>query len=134
MTIVFYISSHGFGHASRQTEVIRALRVRRPEARIIIRTEAPAWFFETSAAGLVEVQPIETDTGLAQISSLAIDEDRTVSQAARFYENFEDRVAAEAALLADLRPSAVVSDVPPLASAAAARAGIPSIAIANFTW
>ena len=31
-------------------------------------------------------------------------------------------------------PTSVVGDIPPLAFAAAARAGVPSVAVANFTW
>ena len=40
VTIAFYISGHGFGHASRQIEIINALAVRRSDLRILIRTAA----------------------------------------------------------------------------------------------
>jgi hypothetical protein len=36
--IVFYISGHGFGHASRSIEVINAMLARRPETRVGVRT------------------------------------------------------------------------------------------------
>ena len=42
MTVVFYISGHGFGHASRQVEVINALAARRPDVRIAVRSEPMA--------------------------------------------------------------------------------------------
>ena len=45
-TAVFYISGHGFGHASRQTEIISALRAIRPNLRIVVRTSAPRWLFD----------------------------------------------------------------------------------------
>ena len=38
--IVFYVSGHGFGHASRVIEVINAILARRPETRIGVRTAA----------------------------------------------------------------------------------------------
>ena len=36
--VVFYISGHGFGHASRDVEVMNALGARRPDLRIIVRS------------------------------------------------------------------------------------------------
>ena len=77
---------------------------------------------------------IETDTGVAQIDSLRIDEDETARQAARFYSTFDARVDTEAAALRALGASIVVGDIAPLAFASAARAGVPSAALGNFTW
>lgn len=132
--VVFYVSGHGFGHASRDIEVIRTLRRRAPDVRVIVRTSVPPWFFHDAARQPLEVLPLEADTGLAQIDSLTIDEDETVRRARRFYERFDKRVSEEAAWLQSTDARLVVSDVPPLASAAAARAGIPSLVVANFTW
>ena len=35
MHIVYYISGHGFGHASRSIELIKAIAAARPDARIV---------------------------------------------------------------------------------------------------
>jgi hypothetical protein len=43
-------------------------------------------------------------------------------------------VAVEAGMIRGLGAKLVVGDIPPLAFAAAKRAGVPSLAIANFTW
>ena len=59
---------------------------------------------------------------------------RDGARAARFYGTFDRRVDAEAALLRPRRATVVVGDIPPLAFAAAARAGVPSVAVGNFTW
>jgi UDP:flavonoid glycosyltransferase YjiC (YdhE family) len=134
VTIVFYISGHGLGHASRDIEVINTVSRRRTDARIVVRTPAPRWFFDNFASGSIELQEVEVDTGVVQIDSLRLDEDETALRAARFYATFEARVEAEAAVLAELDPSVVVGDVPPLAFAAAARAHVRSLALANFTW
>lgn len=131
---VFYISGHGFGHASRTIEVIRSLRRRAPDLGLIVRTSVPAWFFENASHASIDVRPLEVDTGLAQVDSLTIDEAETARRAVRFYQRFDERVAAEAAWLHANGGGLVVSDVPPLASAAAARAQLPSIVVANFTW
>ena len=74
MRAVFYISGHGFGHASRDIELILALKAQRPDARIVVRSSVAARVF-TPLAGLdaVDVQPVEADTGITQIDSLTID-------------------------------------------------------------
>lgn len=82
-TIVFYISGHGFGHAARQVEVIRAVRARRAGLAIIVRTSAPAWLFERFHDEPVEVAPLETDTGVVQIDSLTVDVGASVTVAWR---------------------------------------------------
>jgi L-arabinokinase len=132
--IVWYISGHGFGHASREIEIINALRDRRPDIPVVIRTGAKRWIFNLTLRAPVEFQPTECDTGVVQIDSLRLDEAETVRRAAAFYAEFDARVATERNLLHSIRPSLVVGDVPPLAFAAAHAAGVPSIAIANFTW
>jgi L-arabinokinase len=134
LVIVFYISGHGFGHATRDLEIIRQLQQQRPGTRIILRTSVPAWFLEKSARAAIDVQPCDTDTGIVQIDSLQLDEAETVRQATAFYRQFDGRAEEEAGILKNTGASIVVGDVPPLAFAAAARAGIPSIAVANFTW
>jgi UDP:flavonoid glycosyltransferase YjiC (YdhE family) len=134
ITVVFYISGHGFGHASRDIEVINRLVAREPGVRIVVRTTVPRWLFELSAHGSIELVPIETDTGVTQIDSLRIDEDETARRAAQFYGTFDARAGAEAAALRSLGASIVVGDIPPLAFAAAALARVPSAALGNFTW
>src|SRR5690349_2334219 len=119
MTVVFYISGHGFGHASRQIEVIRALKRREPALRIVVRSQVPSWFFEVSEAGQIELQQVETDVGVIQHDSLRLDEIETAERARAFYATFDRRAADEARLLRDLDAAVVVGDVPPLAFAAA---------------
>ena len=132
--IAFYISGHGFGHASRDIEVLNTLYRHQANLRVVLRTGVPAWLFQNAARQPLDVQPLETDSGLAQIDSLRIDERETIRRAIRFYDNFDERVAAEATWLRKNGVSLVVADVPPLACAAADRADIPSVVLANFTW
>src|SRR5207244_3935606 len=71
--VVFYISSHGFGHASRQIEVINTLTSGAPELRVIVRSRIPTWLVEASVHRPVVLQPADTDTGVVQIDSLTTD-------------------------------------------------------------
>jgi L-arabinokinase len=132
--LVWYTSGHGFGHASRDIEVINAIRARRPGLPIIVRTGAKRWIFDLTLKTPVDFQPVEADTGIAQIDSLRLDEAETLRRAGSFYRDLDRRVAGEAAFLSRADASLVVGDVPPLAFAAAAAAGRPSIAFSNFTW
>jgi L-arabinokinase len=132
--LVFYISGHGFGHASRDVEVINALRTREPSLSIIVCTQVPAWLMEASLTHPVELRQVECDTGLQQLDSLQIDEAASVLRAAEFYKDVETRAAREVEFLRERRVRLVLSDIPPLAFEAAGAAGLRSIGIGNFTW
>lgn len=134
MRIAVYVSGHGFGHASRAIEVANAIGRMRRDVSIVLRTEVSPVFIRSTAETPLTLQRTETDTGVAQIDSLDIDEAATVQRAATFYGDFDRRVATEAAALVEMGASIVVGDIPPLAFAAAARAGLRSVAVGNFTW
>lgn len=133
-TLAFYVSGHGFGHASRQIEILNALGRRVPGLSLLVRTAAPRWLFDRTLRVPATLIPGECDTGAVQIDSLRLDEAATVRAAREFYARFDERVAEEAALLRAKRVALVVSDAPPVACAAAAAVDIPSIVIGNFTW
>ena len=132
--IFFYISGHGFGHASRQIEVMRALCERRPDLRLVVRTSAPRWLFDLTLGQLVEVHDVEADTGVVQIDSLRLDATQSVGRAWTFHRDLDRRAAREARVLEASGALLVVGDIPPIAFAAAARVGLPAVAVANFTW
>jgi L-arabinokinase len=134
VTIAFYVSSHGFGHACRSIELIAAIQAARPDTRVVMLTSVAPWFVERSRRSAFGLDRVETDTGLTQLDSLHIDHERSAKAAAAFYAAFDERVAAEAARLRAIGAALVVGDVPPLAFAAAEAAGVPSIAVGNFTW
>ena len=131
---VFAVSGHGFGHASRQTEIIRALHAQRPDVAIDIRTSAPRWLFERALDFPFSFETVELDTGVVQVDSLEVDVRTSITRAAVFHRALDERVDAEARALTARGADLVVADVPPLACAAAARAGIPAMAVGNFTW
>ncbi|HKF65401.1 MAG TPA: hypothetical protein VKB36_02705 [Vicinamibacterales bacterium] len=134
MLVVYYISGHGFGHAARSIELIKALIAARPDLRIIVKTVAPAWLFETNLGNAVTLVPFQADTGVTQPDGVTIDERDSVQRAVEFYRTFDSLAGHEAQFLRSIGATIVLSDTPPLAHAAAARAGVPSVAIGNFTW
>lgn len=134
MSVAFYISGHGFGHASRSIELINALIDRRPGLRVIVRTQAAAWLFRRTAHPSVELSPVQTDTGVVQIDSLRLDAAETIHRAHEFMTFFDQRVNAEVQFLRAHEVSLVIADLPPLGIAAAHAAGLPAVAYGNFTW
>jgi L-arabinokinase len=132
--IVFYISGHGFGHATRDIEVIRILQDLAPDLPILVSTQVPRWLFERSLDSSVTLRNAQCDTGLIQTDSLRADEGASIRRASEFYGAFDDLVARETTFLRGIGASLVVGDIPPLAFAAAAGAGIASVGIGNFTW
>jgi L-arabinokinase len=132
--IVFYISGHGFGHAARAIEVINVLGQLRPDVPVCVRTSAPRRLFDLTLRRPVEFFDLECDTGIVQQDSLHLDEAASIRKAAEFHRTLAGRVGQEAAFLRSYGARIVVGDIPPLASAAAFTAEVPSILIGNFTW
>ena len=132
--IVFYVSGHGFGHAVRSIEVINAILARRPETRIGVRTAAPRWLFDLTVKGKVTFSTLECDTGVVQVDALTLDEADSIRRASAFHSDLVTRAASETRILRELCAGLIVGDIPPLAFSVGASAGIPSIAIGNFTW
>jgi len=132
--IVFYVSGHGFGHASRTIEVINAVLANRPETRIGVRTSAPRWLFDLTVKGKIAFSTLECDTGVVQVDALTLDEADTIRRAWAFHSDLVSRAASETRILRELGAGLIVGDIPPLAFAVSAASGIPSIALGNFTW
>lgn len=133
--VFFYISGHGFGHASRQVEIVNAFGARDGgRTSIVIRSSAQRWLFERTVRVPFTLIAGPVDTGVVQIDSIRLDERATVLTADDFYRDIIGRAQAEAALLRQHDARFVVVDAPPLGCAAAAAAGIPSVVCANFTW
>lgn len=132
--IVFYISGHGFGHATRSIEVINAILAKRPETRVGVRTSAPRWLFDLTVKGKVTYSTLECDTGVVQIDALTLDEADSIRRASAFHNDLVTRAASETRVLRELGAGLIVGDIPPLAFAVGASAGIASIGMSNFTW
>jgi len=134
MSVVFYVTGHGFGHAVRQIAIVNALSHLRPDVPIVVRTSVAPWLFSRSVRASVRLEPGPVDTGAIQRGSLDVDIPATLAAAQAFYAGSDAWIAHEATFLAGERARLVVADIPPLSIAAARRAGVPAIGISNFTW
>ena len=132
--LVYYISGHGFGHASRSIEVVNAVLERRPGVPVHIRTAAPRWLFDLTVRGPFVFAAIDTDPGVVQHDSLTLDAAETVRRATAYAAALPGLARTEARALQSLDPALVVADIPPLGLEAARLAGVPATALGNFTW
>jgi UDP:flavonoid glycosyltransferase YjiC (YdhE family) len=125
------VSGHGFGHAVRSATVGRELLTRGHE--LVVRTDAPARLFPMEAR-LLPTQAWPFDMGVVQYDGLELDIAETRRRWIEFDAAFDQRADAEARELTDAGVEVALGDMPPLGFEAAARAGIPSIAMTNFGW
>jgi L-arabinokinase len=129
--VALAISGHGFGHAVRMVEVATELLA--GGADIVIRTDAAARLFPDSWTRLPS-PGWQLDIGVVQSDGLELDIDATREQWTAFAAELDGRADIEAELLRSYHVDVVLGDVPPLAFAAAARAGVRSLAVGNFGW
>jgi L-arabinokinase len=134
VAILCYVSGHGFGHAARVCEVLRALRARRPDVTAVIRTPLARWFFEFNLGRDIEHAHCQLDVGAVQADSLSTDLQATRDAYAALDADAGRLVAAEVAAAAPHRPALVFADIPALACDVAARLGVPAVAMTNFSW
>jgi L-arabinokinase len=132
--IVFYISGHGFGHASREIAVVNTLGARRPDLHIVLRTAvSPAMLSRTLRTPATTIEG-PCDVGVIQVDSVTHDDDATIRAATAFQAGMAGRITEECGRLDGLAVQAIVGDIPPVAFEVAHRLGVPSVAISNFTW
>jgi len=132
--LLFYVSGHGYGHATRMRALAAELLRRRGDAlEIHVRSEVPRWFFEERDEG-VRFSPAAVDVGILQHSGMDIDLAGSLSAHAACVRDWSRHVETEARFIDALSPRLVVADIPPVAFAAAERAQVPAVGMANFSW
>jgi L-arabinokinase len=129
-----YVTGHGFGHATRLGAVLREVRALAPDLPLAVVAAVPEPLLRRALPLPFSLRAARVDVGLVQRDALVIDEAATAAACAAFEEAWDRRVAEEAAFLRASGARAVLADVPPLAFAAAARAGLPAVGLANFGW
>ncbi|MDA0709847.1 MAG: hypothetical protein O3B73_06530 [bacterium] len=130
--IAYFVTPHGFGHATRAAAVMAALQTRDPGIHIHIFTQAPERIFTETLSGIFTYHAVLTDLGLVQLTPLEADLDASVDRLDTFYP-LDTRVVNR--LAQQVRHFACVCcDIAPMGIAVGKQAGIPSILIENFTW
>lgn len=130
----YFITPHGYGHASRAAAVMNAIHARQPEAVFEIFTRVPVWFFHMSLRADFHYHEVLSDIGLVQATSMEEDLPETVRRLGEilpFRSDLTDSLARE---VRQASCSLVLCDIAPLGIAVARKAGVPSVLVENFTW
>ncbi|RJP21599.1 MAG: hypothetical protein C4527_23170 [Candidatus Omnitrophota bacterium] len=129
--IRFYISSHGFGHSTREIAVISEI----PEwIDVDIVTSAPQWLFQRSIKRRFHYQERRHDPGVVQFDCLHQDVESTYRTWRDLLDQYPAMVAEEASRFDEREPSLIVGDISPFATATAMAVHRPCVIIANFSW
>lgn len=138
--VAYYITGHGFGHATRSIELIRGL-LQSSKYSVSIVSSIPTNFFLSELSPFahdddtLEAREVLLDTGGIQIDSIRLDPLRSVEA---YYEKVHSKrqelLDQEVAWAKSRGISFILIDASPLASAIAHAAGVKSIFVTNFTW
>ncbi|XP_010256451.1 PREDICTED: L-arabinokinase-like isoform X2 [Nelumbo nucifera] len=134
LVFAYYVSGHGFGHATRVVEVVRHLILYGHDVHIV--TGASQFVFTTEIQSpRLFFRKVLLDCGAVQVDAL------TVDCHASLEKYFQTAIAPRASILEEevewlnsIKADIVVSDVVPVACRAAADAGIRSVCVTNFGW
>jgi len=132
--IVLDITAHGLGHLSQCAPVVTALRAGFEPFRLTVRSAHGRDVLAAFLPGPFDMAPPVPDAGMAMHGPNQVDRDAS----ARFYTDLHadwDGVVDRAAVdLRNLRPDLLLSNVAHVSLAAAARAGVPSVALCSLNW
>lgn len=131
MSIVYYISSHGLGHAVRSAAILSRIPEDIP---LIVRTEVSHELLAEEISREYHYEPASFDVGAVQVDGFTVDGPQTLSQYDDIHRANGRRKNAEMEFLNKHRARVVVSDIASFPLAVAHDAQLRSIAIGNFTW
>lgn len=132
MKISYFVTPHGFGHASRSAAVMAAIAKIDSDASFQIVTTVPQFVFQTSGLHRFQYEPIECDVGLVQRTPTEEDLEATVSRLDNFlrFLQLERTISA----VTQFCPDFIVCDISALGLVVGKKTGIPTVLVENFTW
>jgi L-arabinokinase len=132
--VVFYVTGHGFGHATRALLVLEELGRITPLDGVSLRTTVPRGLIAKYYTRPFDLLSVDLDGGVRELSPMETDIPGTLRLAQDNEAVADAIVAAEVCSIRADPPCAVLYDASPLAARIAEQAGVPSIGMTNFTW
>ncbi|KAF9352508.1 hypothetical protein BGX26_009692 [Mortierella sp. AD094] len=155
-TFSYYVSGHGFGHATRVNQIITELlkstttttttsssstsNTTQSETgsssrhTIYIVSDAPEFIFQDVIALGAIYRNAKVDAGVVQPVAYSVDRKKTIEGCKQFLSRRDEMIQLEVSWLAQAGVDCVLADAPFLPCAAASAYGIPAILITNFTF
>ncbi|KAJ3162287.1 hypothetical protein HDU86_004767 [Geranomyces michiganensis] len=136
LNIAFYVTGHGFGHATRAHVTIRRLLAL--GHHVTITSSVPTFIFRDLLdiyAKSCQLREIGTlDPGVVQRDAVTVDVEVTMAKLSSFLDGMEDVARKEVEWLKSQAIDVVCLDAPFLPARVAKEARVPSILITNFTF
>jgi hypothetical protein len=136
LRVACFVSSHGFGHASRIAAIITQIYRKDNRAEIMIFSQVPSWFWPANLPRNCRIKVIneKTDVGLVQKDPFHHSLEDSYVQVEEFLSFSDSRIKRSTTLLRSLDPHLILSDISPLGIELGNRLQIPAILLENFTW
>lgn len=130
--LIYYITDHGKGHATRSVAIIRKLQSY--GIHIIVRNSNVVDFLNKSLPG-IEIKKGVTDIGpVLNSNGISINHDESIKKISNWINNIYKISAQEVEFLKNENPDLIISDVSPMPLIAANSINIPSVVLSNFSW
>jgi hypothetical protein len=131
MHIIYYISSHGYGHGVRTAAICNEFS---RGVRLTFRTMLPEAFLREEVHREFSYAPASFDCGCIQSDSLSVDIEKTLSTYRAIAATNAALLETEAQWCRAQMADVIVSDIVPFAFDVAEKCDVRSVAVANFTW
>ena len=135
MRIACFISSHGYGHATRCLAILDALSQKFQPLEISIFSSLPNSFLvQNLNSSKFTSHNTKTDIGLIQKTPFEHDLTQTVLEWDQFlnFKSSENQKITES--VKEINPDFILCDISPLGIKLGKRLKIPTVLIENFTW
>jgi hypothetical protein len=127
-------TAHGYGHVTQVSAVAHGLRQRHPKLRISLAATVDAGFIRERMPADTDVLDVALDVALPMDGPLRARWDDGLAVYSAFDAEHDRHLAAQRALLGELRPDLVLADVPWLPLTAARLLGIPAVGLCSLSW
>ena len=134
MKLLAVISQHGLGHLAQAAPVLNALRKLQPDLALTIWSGLSPAALRARIEGPFTHRHESADVGLLMHDAMRVDVAASHAAYHAFHADWPARVRHEADWLMQQGFDQVFSDVAYLPLAAAAAAGIPSVALCSLNW
>ncbi|MBU0677354.1 MAG: hypothetical protein KJ626_04485 [Verrucomicrobia bacterium] len=133
--LAYYVTAHGYGHGVRSADILRTFCAEYPNVPVTVVTDLPADFLRSRLKNVpVRLREGSFDVGMVQLDSVRVDVPATLEKVRELHGRRETLIAQEVEFLQLQDIGLVVCDIPAIPLAAAKRAGVPCIAVGNFSW
>jgi len=138
-TIAFYISNHGYGHASRNIPIIDSLLSKSKDIKIIVKSAKNQISFIKQLlekySPNIEFYEEDVDLGLIlKEGKIEVDKIKLQYELEKFISSWNYKIKKENDFLTNNKVDLVISDIVPWIFKCCKSINIKSILISNFTW